>query len=138
MVEFKAVISDKSKSYQVPIAGDNAGQLINRKIGDEVDGRYVNLPGYKLKITGGTDKDGFPMRRDLTGQRRKKVLITKEVGFKPKHEGVRKKRSIRGNTISQEISQINFKILSHGPKKLEELLKIEKKEKAWKSKNSQK
>lgn len=129
MIEFKAVISDKGKSYPVLITGDNAMQLFNKKIGDEVDGRYVDLMGYKLKITGGTDKDGFPMRRDLIGQRRKKILLTKSVGFHPQHEGVRKKKSVRGNVIGEEISQINFKVISYGPRKLEESLKVKKKEK---------
>lgn len=127
MVEFKAVISDKSKSHQITVSGRSAEFIIGKKIGDEVDGIFANLPGYKLKITGGTDKDGFPMRSDLTTARRKKVLISKGVGFNPEHEGIRKKRSIRGNTISQEISQINLKIITHGSKPLNELLKTEKK-----------
>lgn len=126
MVEFKAVISDNGKSYPVLITGQSANLIIEKKIGDEIDGYFVNLPGYKLKITGGTDKDGFPMRNDLIGTRRKKILLSKGIGFKPKHEGVRKKKSIRGNTISQEISQINFKVISQGKKPLDELLKKEK------------
>ncbi|HDM67156.1 MAG TPA: 30S ribosomal protein S6e, partial [Thermoplasmatales archaeon] len=88
-----------------------------------VDGIFVSLPGYKLEITGGTDKDGFPMRRDLPGMRRRRLLLTKSQGFKPKKKGLRKKKSVHGNTISQNIVQINMKITKYSSRPIEELLK---------------
>lgn len=125
MVEFKAVVSDPKtgKSYQVNVTGHYAKSLIGKKINEEIDGIFINLPGYKLVLTGGSDKDGFPMRNDLSGPRRKKLLLAGGIGFKPTHEGIRKKKSIRGNTISQDIAQINMKIKIHGPKPVEESLK---------------
>ena len=125
MVEFKAVVSDPKtgKSYQVNVTGHYAKSLIGKKINEEIDGIFINLPGYKLVLTGGSDKDGFPMRNDLSGPRRKRLLLAGGVGFKPTHEGIRKKKSIRGNTISQDIAQINMKIKTHGPKPVEESLK---------------
>ena len=67
MVEFKVVVNDtkKGKSHNVQVSGHHANSLIGKKIGDEVDGIFISLPGYKLLITGGTDKDGFPMRKDF-------------------------------------------------------------------------
>lgn len=131
MVEFKAVINDvkTGKSYQVPVAGHHANSLIGKKIGDVVDGIFVGLPGYKLSITGGSDKDGFPLRKDLPGVKRRRILVTTGVGFQTTEQGLRIRKSIRGNAISPEVSQLNLRITQFGSKPLEELIKVEEKKK---------
>lgn len=126
MVEFTAVINDPKtgKSYKTKVTGHHANSLLGKKIGDEFDGIFVGLPGYKLMICGGSDKDGFPMRSDLYGMKRWSVLVTKGVGFRAKKRGLRKKRTFRGNTISPDIVQVNMRITSHGSKPIDDLLKI--------------
>ncbi len=132
MVEFKVVVNDiqSGKSYNIPVSGHHANSLIGKKINDEVDGIFVSLPGYKLKITGGTDKDGFPMRQDIPGSTRRRLLLSKGLGFKPKTRGKRKKKSVRGNTINQEIVQVNMKVLKPGAKPIDEIIKGEGKTEA--------
>jgi small subunit ribosomal protein S6e len=131
MVEFKAVIADtkNGKSFNTVVSGQHANRLLGMKIGDEFDGLFVSLPGYKLKITGGSDKDGFPMRRDLPGQQRKKVVLAGGVGFHPQNDGQRRRKHLRGNTISADIIQINMKVTSYGPRPIEEQLKQEEESK---------
>lgn len=131
MVEFKANIADPKtgRTYQITISGHSANSLLGKRIGDEFDGIFVNLPGYKVQIRGGSDKQGFPMRKDLPIARRKKILISKSTGFYTKKKGLRKRRNVWGNTITENISQINLKITSYGSKPIEQLLKVEKKEK---------
>ena len=130
MVEFKAVIADTKtgKTYHTMVAGHHANSLVGKEIGDEFDGIFVSLPGYKIMITGGSDKSGFPMRRDINSSKRQKVLLTKGLGFKPHHGGKRMKKNVCGKVISPQIYQINMKIVSHGSKPIEELLKKEKEE----------
>lgn len=125
MVEFKAIIADPKSgtSYSTMIGGHQANSLVGKRIGDEIDGIFVDLPGYKLKITGGSDKTGTPMRRDIPGGRKKRVLVTKGVGFRPKDKGVRKRKTFRGNAISQEISQLNLRVTQRGPRSIEDSLK---------------
>lgn len=123
MVEFKVVISDGPKSWQIVVDGHHANSLIGKKIGDEIDGIFVSLPGYKLQITGGVDKDGFVMRKDVPGMGRRRILTARSVGFKPKDKGVRKRITVCGNTVSPNISQINMKVIKKGTKPIEELLK---------------
>jgi small subunit ribosomal protein S6e len=94
-----------------------------------VDGIFVGLPGYKLAITGGSDKDGFPMRRDLPGVKRRRILLTRGIGFQSMEQGLRMRMSIRGNAISPEVSQLNLKITQFGSKSLDELIKVEEKKK---------
>ena len=122
LAEFKAVIADpkSGKSYKRDITGHYANALIGKKIGEDLDGLYVGLPGYKLQITGGSDKDGFPMRHDLPGPRRKGLLVSGGVGFHPVRPGMRKKKTVRGNTVSPDILQLNLKIVVRGPKSIED------------------
>ena len=125
MATFKVVINDPQtgRSYQKEITGTKANSLIGKRIGQEIDGVFVDFPGYKLLITGGTDKVGFPMRKNLQGAKRKKLLLKGGIGFHPKRPGMRKKKMVRGNTISAEIVQINMKIVQYGPKPIEEAIR---------------
>jgi small subunit ribosomal protein S6e len=147
--EFVAVVNDTDpknggKSYSLKISGNNHAQLLGKKIGDTVDGFFVGegeqtLSGYKLEITGGSDKTGTPLRRDLEGGRRQAVLVTQSTGFKGhnlvfknkggekkrfryKPDGLRKRRFFRGNTISQDTRQINLKVIEAGKKSLGDIL----------------
>jgi len=67
------------------------------------------LSGYTLKITGGSDKQGFPMRRSIEGTIRKQIMLDKGAGIEKGEDGVRKRKSVRGNTVSEEIEQLNTK-----------------------------
>jgi len=129
LAEFRAVVSDpkEGKTYQLPVSGHHANSLIGKKIGDVVDGIFVGLPGFKLQITGGSDKDGFPMRKDLPGPRRKKLLMSKGTGFDAKEGGLRRRKNVRGNTVSPDTLQINMKVTQHGMKAISELVKKEEK-----------
>ena len=109
---FKVVVSDKDVSYQVEV--DDGKQLNGLKIGEEFDGQIVGLDGYTLKITGGSDKNGFPMKPDVDGTRRFKSLVSEGVGFKPTKKGLRRRKTVRGNTIADDISQINVKVSERG------------------------
>lgn len=129
MVEFQVVINDtkNGKSHKVEVTGHHANSLIGKKVGDEVDGIFVSLPGYKLQITGGTDKDGFPMRKDFPGVGRRRLLLSDSLGYHPNEQGMRKKRSVRGNTVNQSIVQINMKVTKHSSKPITSILKTEEK-----------
>ena len=109
MASFKVVVADPNtrKSQAVEVKDQQAQALVGLKIGDEVDGSLLGLQG-KLKITGGSDKAGFPMRSDVSGGVKKYVLMTEGVGFrKDAGEGNKKRKLVRGNTITEEIYQIN-------------------------------
>jgi len=140
MVEFKVVVNDvkTGKSHNILVSGHHANSLIGKKIGDEVDGIFVSLPGYKLQIYGGTDKNGFTMRKDLPGTSRRRLLLSYSQGFKPKEKGKRMKKSVRGNTINQDIVQINMMVMKHSSKPIDQLIKVEKKDEEKKKEEEQK
>ncbi len=125
-MEFKVVISDPEtgKAYQKVISGANANKLIGKEVGDVINGTVVELPpDYELQITGGSDKDGFPIRPDIPGPVRKRILLSGGIGYRPKEKGIRKKKMVRGRTITRDIVQINMKVVKHGKIPLEEYFK---------------
>ena len=72
--EIKCVINDtkSGKSYSKSL---DHSSLNGRKINDTIPGNLFGLTGYELKITGGSDSAGFPMRPELPTQRRKRLLM---------------------------------------------------------------
>ena len=109
-------ISDiKGKSQTKELKDSDVNPLLGLQIGNEADAAIVGLTG-KLKITGGSDKSGVPMRGDVHGAARKYVLMTKGVGLNKAEKGERVRKLIRGNTISEEIYQINCKFDGEIPK----------------------
>ncbi len=133
MADFKLVVSDpkSGKAYNVDITGPKVNKFIGKPIGSEIDGDSAGLAGYTLVITGGSDKDGVPMRHDLPGQPRRKVLVANGTGYHPKTEGMRKRKLLRGNEVSGDLVQVNAKVTAYGPKALDEIIpKTEKKAEA--------
>ena len=134
MAEFKLVIGDpkSKKCYQREVKEDLAKPFLGMKIGDKVRGEAFDLTGYEFEVTGGSDYCGFPMRKDLPGQGRKKILAVKGVGMKPlkkkvrkgkvyqKYNGAKQRKMVCGNTIHEKIHQINLKVLKEGKTPLAE------------------
>ena len=87
---------------------NDANPLLGLQLGNEADATIVGLNG-KLKLTGGSDKSGVPMRNDIHGAARKYVLLSKGVGLQAAEKGQRVRKLMRGNTVSEEIYQINCK-----------------------------
>jgi small subunit ribosomal protein S6e len=118
MAKFKVIVSDPETgtSKIVEVEEARAAPFIGRKIGETVDGAVVDLPAHKLRITGGSDKDGVPMRANVHGGVRRNVVLSGGVGFNPHNKGERRRKTVRGNVITDEIAQINTKIVEK-PKK---------------------
>jgi len=117
----KIVVSnpEDGKSYQKELENTQAKVLFGKKVKETVKGDAIGLTGYELIITGGSDKQGFPMRADLHGTARKKLLLTGGTGYKPKEKGIRKRKSVRGNTVSEDIAQLNLKVSKKGKDNLD-------------------
>jgi small subunit ribosomal protein S6e len=109
LTNFKLTISDiKGKSITKELKDSDANPLLGLQLGNETDASVVGLNG-KLKLTGGSDKSGVPMRNDVHGAARKYVLLSKGVGLQDAEIGQRVRKLLRGNTVSEEIYQINCK-----------------------------
>jgi len=113
MVEFKVVVADPETgdTFQREVDGQDANRFMGRSLGDEVDGKTVGLDGFTLEITGGSDETGRPMREDVPGTALKEILLEGGVGFEPSQEGERKRVTVRGAEIDEDIAQINASVV---------------------------
>jgi small subunit ribosomal protein S6e len=119
MAEFKVVIGTKDgKCVQREVKEAEAEKLVGKKIGEKIAGDDIGLAGYEFELTGGSDYCGFPMRKDVRGPGRKRILAVSGVGLKKKRKGMRQRKTVRGNTVSDKITQINLKVLKEGKEKL--------------------
>jgi small subunit ribosomal protein S6e len=90
----------------------------------------IGLAGYTGKITGGSDKNGFPMNPSLPGATRKKIFFGKGVGLKSKRKGLRVRKTVRGKLIAEDIHQVNVSVVKAGSKALADIFKKEEKAEA--------
>lgn len=122
MVDFKVVLSDPStgRAYNIDASGAGAGSFIGKRIGDEIDGGSLGFDGYKIKITGASDRNGTPARKSLPVAGRRKILMAGGVGFHPRIEGERRRKMMRGAEITQDFVQINAIVSAQGSKSLAE------------------
>lgn len=121
MTEFKLSIGNPKtkKTYKKDVSGDEAKEFLSKKIGDKILGNKLGFTGYEFEVTGGSDASGFPMRKDVNGTARKKILITKSIGNRKGRKGMRIRKSVAGNTIHSKTTQINLKVLKEGKTPLE-------------------
>jgi len=134
---FKLDLSHKGKTYHMD---SDSEVFVGKKIGDKVSGEEIkkDLEGAEFTITGASDKAGFPSYSKVEGTGLKRVLLTKGFGLKKKHKkkktssptlvkGIRMRRTVRANTMSADIVQINLKMTKEGPKSLAAMLGKEEK-----------
>jgi len=86
-------------------------------VGSELDASIIG-EGGKLKISGGSDKSGVPLRADIHGGARKYILLSKGVGLREAEKGQRFRKLIKGNIITEDVYQINC--LFEGELKIQE------------------
>ena len=131
---FKINIADKTgKTYKLELENE---ELVGKSLHDKLSGKELlaDLNDYEFEITGASDKSGFTAHKDVQGSGRKKLLLIYGKGMKkrprkegkkkvsnPKPKGLRLRKTVRGQMISPEITQINLKILKQGSKKLSEI-----------------
>jgi len=121
MAKFKIIVSDPQTgtSKVVEIEEARAAPFIGRKLGETLDGSAVDLPAHTVQILGGSDKDGVPMLGNVHGGVRRRVVLSGGAGFSPKKKGERRRKTVRGNIITDEIVQINMKIVERPAKPAE-------------------
>ncbi len=122
----KVTVGDTDgKTHQIEL--EDSARLVGKKIGDTFEGGIVGLDGYTLEITGGSDKQGFPMRKTIEGTGRKRTVLKSGAGISSQ-DTKRRRKSIRGNTVSDEIEQLNTKVVEEGSSSVEELLSEDEEE----------
>ncbi len=111
------------QSYQLEIDENKKTALTGLKIGETFSGDVIGLNGYTLEITGGSDADGFPMRPGIPGPGRHRRILKTGVGIRSEErDGVRRRKGVRGNTVSVDTAQLNVKVVEQGSQTIEDAL----------------
>jgi small subunit ribosomal protein S6e len=128
-------MSSEKRVYKLNISGGNTGsgkglsklveidekkfRFEGMKIGDSIKGGLLGFPNYEFQITGGSDSSGFPMRKDVHGPVKKRILVSKRaIGYKPRRKGQKKRKTVRGSEITYDMTLINLKVTKYGEAEL--------------------
>ncbi len=88
-------------------------------MGQEVEADTLgdDFKGYIFKITGGNDKDGFPMKQGVLVKGRVRLLLEKgSACFRPRRQGERKRKSVRGCIVGADIRVLAVSVVQKGEK----------------------
>ena len=92
--------------------------LVGKVVGETFNGSLIALPGYELLITGGSDNSGIPLRKDVHGPMKKRLLLSRGPGFRPSRKGMKRRKIVRGSEITDEVTLINTVVVKFGKEKL--------------------
>ena len=117
-ISYRVVISSGQRSMQITVQPDVFMRaLVGKRIGDTIDGALIGYPGYEFEVRGGSDVAGFPMRKAVAGGVKKRILV-KHPGVGIRNARIRKGDQIRilvrGNTITDQIVQVNVVVTKEG------------------------
>jgi ribosomal protein S6E (S10) len=88
-----------------------------KRISQEVDGEVLGseFDGYVFRISGGNDKQGFPMQQGILVNNRVRLLMSKgSLYYRPRRTGERRRKSIRGCIVGPDLAVLNLVVTRKG------------------------
>lgn len=95
--------------------------FMDKRMGQEVTGDGVGpeFKGYVFKITGGNDKQGFPMKQGIMHPTRVRLLLsTGHSCYRPRRTGERKRKSVRGCIVAMDLSVLALSVIKQGDEEI--------------------
>lgn len=117
----KLNIANPACGLQKVVEIDDEKKLLpffERRMGAEVPGDSLGeeFKGYLFRITGGNDKQGFPMMQGVLANHRVRLLFrTGMKCFRPRRNGERKRKSVRGAIVGPDLSVLHLVLVQKGP-----------------------
>jgi len=93
----------------------------DKRLSQEIAGEVLGdqYKGYIFKITGGNDKQGFPMKQGVLTNTRVRLLMGKDTScYRPRRSGERKRKSVRGCIVGADIGVLSLVIVKKGDEDL--------------------
>lgn len=128
MATFSVVLGDpdSGQAYQLEAEGQDANRFMGKSIGDGVDGGALGLDGYTLEITGGSDETGRPLHEGIAGSKLTEVMMHETAtGYRQRRDGERRRITVRGREIADDVSQINVTVAAAGDAPIADLLEAD-------------
>jgi small subunit ribosomal protein S6e len=91
--------------------------FMEKRMGAEVPGDSIGdeFKGYVFKITGGNDKQGFPMKQGVMHPTRVRLLLADGHScYRARRTGERKRKSVRGCIVAADLSVLALAIVKQG------------------------
>merc|ERR1711959_434543 len=89
----------------------------DKRIAQEIAGDILgaDFSGYRSRIAGGNDKQGFPMLQGVLTDERVRLLLSKgSKCYRQRRTGERKRKSVRGCIVNQDLSVLNLVVTKRG------------------------
>ncbi|KAJ3074389.1 40S ribosomal protein S6 [Podochytrium sp. JEL0797] len=81
----------------------------------KADGLGDEFKGYVFKITGGNDKQGFPMKQGVLRPGRASLLLSKGHScYRSRRTGERKRKTVRGCIVASDIAALSLIVVKQG------------------------
>jgi small subunit ribosomal protein S6e len=120
----KLNIANPSTGCQKLIDVDDEKKLrvfYDKRMSQEVEGDSLGdeFKGYVFKISGGNDKEGFPMKQGILLNHRVRLLLREGTScYRAGKDGERKRKSVRGCIVGPDLSVLDLVIVKKGPEEL--------------------
>merc|ERR1711934_136998 len=98
--------------------------FFDKRVSQEVGGDSIGdeFKGYRARISGGNDKQGFPMLQGILTPERVRLLLRKgSKCYRQRRTGEMKRKSVRGCIVSQDLSVLNLVVVRKGEGEIEGL-----------------
>jgi len=110
--EQKLIDIDDERRYRIFYDKRISQEVPADSIGDE-------WKGYILRITGGNDKQGFPMKQGVLLPHRVQLLLSDGHScYRPRRTGERKRKSVRGCIVGPDIAVLSLIVVKQGDEEI--------------------
>mmetsp|Transcript_78513 Transcript_78513/g.202190 ORF Transcript_78513/g.202190 Transcript_78513/m.202190 type:complete len:236 (+) Transcript_78513:70-777(+) len=95
--------------------------FFDKRMSTEVSGDSLGdeFKGYMFRISGGNDKQGFPMKQGILTNNRVRLLFKKGMScFRERRKGCRKRKSVRGCIVGPDLAVLSLVITKKGAEEL--------------------
>jgi len=98
--------------------------FMDKRISQEVDASCLGneWKGYVFRVSGGNDKQGFPMKQGILTNNRVRLLMKKGTScYRERRSGERRRKSVKGCIVDMNMSVLALTIVKKGEAEIEGL-----------------
>ncbi|CCF75177.2 small subunit ribosomal protein S6e [Babesia microti strain RI] len=120
----KLNLANPAAGMQKTVDVDDEKRLLpffEKRMGNEVPGDSIGdeFKGYIFRISGGNDKQGFPMLQGVLSNSRVKLLFKKGMKcYRQRRTGEMKRKSVCGCIVGPHLSILNLVLVKKGPNEI--------------------